>query len=123
MKHIRFTKEDIGISGVVPEGWVEVQPGVWLRHDSETDLTHLIQQRVGGLSRDGVMALAISQESLDVPPEHLGMVEGLGLIWECYHGKAGSSDPKEVDFALAQPKNWIYIVVLGTTPGEIGDLH
>jgi hypothetical protein len=30
MEHKRFTNTDIGISGVVPAGWVQAQPGVWL---------------------------------------------------------------------------------------------
>jgi len=48
MKHRRFTNTDLGISGVAPDGWVEAQPGIWLRRASEADPTHLVQQRVGG---------------------------------------------------------------------------
>jgi hypothetical protein len=48
MEHKRFTNTDIGIRGVVPDGWLQAQPGVWLRHASEADPTHLVQQRVGG---------------------------------------------------------------------------
>ena len=68
MKHEQFTNTDIGISGVVPDGWVEAQPGVWVRHASETDPTHLVQVRVGGLSRDEVMALAVPQLDLGLVP-------------------------------------------------------
>ena len=84
MKHKRFTNTDIGISGVEPNGWVQAQPGVWLRHSSETDPTHLIQQRVGGLSIDEVMALAMSEEGLDELPGHAGTIESSSSIWDWY---------------------------------------
>ena len=45
MEHKRFTNQDTGISGVQPEGWVEVEPGVWLWRAYGTDPTHLVQQR------------------------------------------------------------------------------
>jgi SagB-type dehydrogenase family enzyme len=123
MEHKRFTNQDIGISGVVPDGWVEAEPGVWLRHASETDPTHLVQQRVGGLSRAEVIALVMSQESLEELPGHAGVVESPSLIWDWYRGKASVPIPKVVDLALAQRENWVYIVMLGTIPGEAHTLH
>jgi SagB-type dehydrogenase family enzyme len=123
MKHKRFTHADIGISGVAPDGWVEAQPGIWLRHASETDPTHLVQQRVGGLSVDDVVALAMSEEGLDEHPRHTGTIDTSSFTWDWYHGKAAGPPAREVDFALAQRGNWIYIVLLATTPGEIHDLH
>jgi SagB-type dehydrogenase family enzyme len=123
MEHKRFTNTDIGISGVAPDGWVEAQPGVWVRHASETDPTHLIQQRVGGLSLDEVLALARSEEDLDALPEHAGEIESPNLTWDWYRGKASEPAPRVVDIALAQRENWVYIVVLGTMPSEMDDLH
>jgi len=123
MEYKRFTNQDIGISGVVPDGWVEAEPGIWLRHAAETDPTHLIQQRVGGLSRAEVIALATSQESLDELTGHAGVVESPSLIWDRYRGKASVPISKVVDLALAQHENWIYIVLLGTIPGETDELH
>ncbi len=123
MEYERFTNQDIGISGIVPDGWMEAEPGVWIRHAYETDATHLIQQRVGGLSRAEVIALVMSQESLAERPEHAGVVESPNLTWDCYRGKALVPAPKVVDLALSQRENWIYIVLLGTIPGEIDDLH
>jgi len=123
MKHKRFTNRDIGVSGVVPDGWVQAEPGVWVRRASETDPTHLIQQRVGGFTLDEVMELAMSAESLDELPGHAGAIESPSLIWDWYRGEASGPDPKVVDLALSRHENWVYIVVLGTTPGEIHDLH
>jgi len=45
------------------------------------------------------------------------------LIWDWYRGKASVPVLKVVDIALSQRENWVYIVALGTTPGEIDDLH
>ena len=123
MEYKQFTNPDTGIRGVVPDGWVEAEPGVWLRRASETDPTHLIQQRVGGLSCDGVITLAMSAESIAERPGHAGVIESLDLTWDWYRGKASAPVPKVIDLALAQRENWIYVVVLGTTPGEIHALH
>jgi SagB-type dehydrogenase family enzyme len=123
MEQKRFTNQDIGISGVMPDGWVEAEPCVWLRNASETDPTHLIQQRVGGLSRAEVITLAMSQESLAELPEHAGAVESPNLTWDVYRGKASIPAPKVVDLALSQRENWIYIVLLGARPEEIDDLY
>jgi len=123
MEHKRFTNTDLGIRGVAPDGWVEAQPGIWLRRASEADPTHLVQQRVGGLSRDDVMALVVSEEGLDEHPRHAGTIEGPNLAWEWYRGQALEPFPRAVDLALSQRGNWVYIVLLMATPGEIEDLH
>lgn len=123
MQHKRFTNTDIGISGVVPDGWVEAQPGVWLRRSSETDPTHLVQLRVGGLSRDEVVALAVPQLGLDGLPGHAGEIESPNWTWDWYRGQASEPVPRVVDLALSQRGNWVYIVALGATPDEMDALH
>jgi SagB-type dehydrogenase family enzyme len=123
IKHKRFTNADLGISGIAPDGWVQAQPGVWLRRASETDPTHLVQQRVGGLSLDEVVALATSEEGLDELPVHAGTIEGPNLTWDCYSGRVSGPAPMVVDVALSRRENWVYIVLLMTTPGDIHDLH
>ena len=123
MKHKRFTDKDIGISGVVPAGWGQVDPGIWARQASETDPTHLVQHKVGGVSSDQVMTIAVSQEGLDEFPEHVGAVESTNSTWDWYRGKASEPVPRVVDIGLTQRENWVYIVVLATVPGEIHDMH
>lgn len=123
MEHTQFTNTDIGISGVAPGGWIEAQPGVWLRHASETDPTHLVQQRIGGLNRDEVLALAMPQLGLDGLPGRAGEIEGPDWTWDWYRGQATGPAPRTVDLALAQCEHWVYIVVLGTTADEMDDLH
>jgi SagB-type dehydrogenase family enzyme len=123
MKRNPFTNQDICISGVVPDGWVQAQPGLWLRHASETDLTHLVQQRMGGLNCDDVMTMVVPQEGLEAIPEQTGIIESPNFTWNWYRGKASEPVPRVVDFALAQRGNWIYVVVLGTTPDEMDNLH
>jgi hypothetical protein len=65
----------------------------------------------------------MSAESLDETPRHAGVIESPNWIWDWYRGKASVPAPRMVDLALAQHENWIYIVVLGTTPGEAQDLY
>jgi SagB-type dehydrogenase family enzyme len=119
----RFTNPDMGISGVAPEGWTQAHPGIWLRRASEADPTHLVQQRVGGMSLDEVMALAVSEEGLDELPGRAGTIEGLSLPWDWYRGNISGPAPKVVDIALSRRENWVYVVALVTTPGETHDLH
>ena len=123
MKHKQFANKDIGVSGIVPDGWVQAQPGVWLRQASETDPTHLVQQRVGGLSVDEVMALAVSQSGFDESPGHAGEIESPRFTWDWYRGTASEPVPRVVDLALTQCGNWVYIVVFSATASEIQDLH
>jgi SagB-type dehydrogenase family enzyme len=123
MEHKQFTNADLGISGIAPDGWMEAQPGVWVRHASETDPTHLVQQRVGGLSRDQVVALAVSQEDLDEFPAHAGTIETPSAAWDWYRGQASEPVRMTVDMALSQRENWVYIVALGATPHEMDDLQ
>jgi SagB-type dehydrogenase family enzyme len=75
------------------------------------------------LSADEVIALAMSQEGLDELPGHAGTIETPSVLWDWYRGKASGPAPKMVDLALAQRENWVYIVMLGTAPGETHDLH
>ena len=42
MEHKRYTNEDAGFSGVVPEGWIEQETGQFVRGASETDPTFLV---------------------------------------------------------------------------------
>jgi SagB-type dehydrogenase family enzyme len=123
MEHKPFANTDLGISGIAPEDWAEAQPGIWLRRASETDPTHLVQQRVGGMGIDEVMALAMSEEGLDGHPEQAGTIEGQDLSWEWHRGQASEPFSRAVDLALAQQGNWVYIVLLMATPGEIDELQ
>ena len=95
MEHKPFTNQDIGINGVVPNGWVEAEPSVWLRRSTETDPTHLVQQRIGGLDRDEILALGISAESLDTLPGHAGVIESPNMTWDWYLGQASAPTPKD----------------------------
>ena len=81
---------------VAPEGWVQAHPGIWLRRASETDLTHLVQQRGGGLSLDEVMALALSEEGLDELPGRAGTIAGRVV------DESGAAVPD----ALVGPAQW-----------------
>jgi hypothetical protein len=122
MKHKRFTNQEIGISGVVPDGWVEAQPGIWLRQASETDPTHLVQQRVAGLSVDEIVELAVSQEGLDAVPGHAGEMERPNAVWDWYRGQASEPVPRVVDLALSQRGNWVYVVPAPERPPSCGPI-
>ena len=50
MEFRTFTNRDIGVSGLVPEGWEEKGSGEFLRGASETDHTALVQQGIPGVT-------------------------------------------------------------------------
>ncbi len=78
---------------------------------------------MGGLSRDDFLDLVVSQERLDELPGLAGVVESPNLTWDWYRGQVSAPVPKVVEFAFSQRENWIYFVLLRTTPGDIHDLH
>ncbi len=123
MEHIPFTYQEMSISGIVPRSWVEVEAGVWQRRASDTDPTHLIQQRATGFSCNDIIAMVMYQKGLEALPEHNGVIQSPSFLWDWYRGKASIPVPMVVDLALAQQESRVYIIRLGTTPDDMQNLH
>jgi len=73
---IPYTNEEFGISGLVPEGWLEVKPGQFLRMPGN-DPTLLGQVAFHGVTREQ----AVANMQL---PESIGSMETSNLVWDLY---------------------------------------
>ena len=90
MKLKTFHSENLGIRGVVPEGWAERRPGEVARGASPIDPTALFQQGFAGMSIKDLKEGLIPHLGIDAFPEqvgtretdksHLGYCKGLGAV-------------------------------------------
>ena len=121
---VPFTSLEWGISGVAPEGWVEITPGEFLRGMPDADLTTL-QQFVLDISSDQLIATFVSEAGLDEFPESVDSIETAHFTWDLYavEGEQPKTGTITVDVALAETDAGVYIVVLQAMPHEYDALH
>jgi formylglycine-generating enzyme required for sulfatase activity len=114
---IPYINEDFGISGFVPEGWLEVKPGQFLRMP-DTDPTLLGQVAFHGVTMDQVA----TKMQL---PESVGSMETPGLIWDLYGAELEwpEAGTLALDIALSKSDSGVYLVVLVTLADEHESLH
>lgn len=75
----------IVIEGVVPEGWEEQFPGVFVRGDNGLDQTAVLQQGAPGIPADTFLEVFTAQLELDADVENVGRYEDEnGRSWELY---------------------------------------
>ncbi len=109
-----FTNEQMGIQGLVPAGWTEVNLGVYARNTSATDAAVLLAQAAPVTAKD-LLALVSSQLGLEELPEAVGDREANGLTWTLY---AVTVQGVEIDMALTGADGLALIVLLQSDPGE-----
>ena len=81
---VPMRREELGFSGVMPQGWIETAPGEFVRGSSPTDQTQLIQQAFPGMTMDEVIQLGSSQLGIDALPEYTSKHRGAALTWDLY---------------------------------------
>jgi len=125
MKYKCFTNQDAGFSGVVPEGWLEREPGQFGRGASEADPTFLVQLGVPGATIELVIQLLLPKIGLEGLPSSVGRLENAHLVWDLYTVERQDPDagPTRVDLAFAQGEAGAYVVLFGTMPDEYDALH
>lgn len=109
---VPYTSEEMGIRGVVPEGWVEVKPGHFLRVPGNAP-TLLGQVAFPGAAIDQVTG----QWQL---PESVGRTETASLTWDLYSAELDWPDAGTLlwDIALAEGDAGVYMVVLVALTAE-----
>jgi glutamine amidotransferase-like uncharacterized protein len=120
-----FTNSDMGLNGLVPEGWSEVRPGEFERSHSDNDPTVLVQIGITGLGVEQAKTLILAKLGIDELPESNGSVRTSSFAWDLY--VIESDDPEAstpiVDLALAQTEERVCIVILVAQPDQYSDLH
>jgi formylglycine-generating enzyme required for sulfatase activity len=109
---VPYTSQELGISGVVPAGWVEVKPGHF-QPSPGTDPTLLGQVAFPGVPLERIAAASRF-------PESAGCMETADLTWELYQDELQWPDAGTLawDVALAEDKAGTYLVTLVTPASE-----
>jgi CubicO group peptidase (beta-lactamase class C family) len=122
---VPFTSQEYGISGVAPEGWVDVLPGDFLRGMPDADPTFLQHQFVLGITREQLIAIFVSEQNLKEFPESVGSIATAHFSWDLYTVEI--KQPKigmtTVDLALAETDAGVYAVALQALSHEHDALH
>ena len=116
---VPFRNEQMGISGLAPDGWAEVRPGVYSRGSSALDTAVLIAQAAPTSSETLLQAL-IGQLGLDESPASVGQREANELTWTLYYAQVQGI---EIDFALAESDSLAMIALLQSMPAEHDGLY
>jgi len=85
---VSWTNEGLGLVGVVPSGWQEVQPGILVRGRSALDPVAMQLASAPG-NPDGILAAIAGQLGLDAEPEVVSQREVNDLAWSLYELEVG----------------------------------
>jgi hypothetical protein len=78
-----FVSDDLGIRGVAPIGWGQVEPGRFVRSGAERIEDHMeLHQKAVPLTLDELNTLLLEQISLEELPESTGTYDGAALTWD-----------------------------------------
>jgi len=110
-----FSSEVLGLKGLVPTGWTEVQPGVYARVNSAVDPTALQMVLDPHTSVQDILVDISNSYGLSEPPEPTGEHEANKLVWSLY---AFEVQDYPRDLALAESDSGSLILVVGSSPDE-----
>lgn len=106
-----FSEAQLGLSSVIPENWVKIQPGIYSPSGKVTDQTAIIVQ-VAPVAPDMFLNLVqqqLSQANFKMEFEHAGTRTANGIEWTLYKTQA---DISGIDLALGQRNNVTYLVMM-----------
>ncbi|WP_346622135.1 alpha/beta fold hydrolase [Blastococcus montanus] len=108
---VSFESEESGLTGVRPDGWTEVLPGVW----QQSALVSLIQRVVPGATAEQVLQQLGAQLGTGEPPQQVGELTTESFSWALY-----SLDDlgQRVELALADSPDGVVLVQLSTGPAR-----
>ena len=110
-----FTNEGLGLQGLVPSGWTEIQTGVYARMSSAVDPTALQIVLDKNASVQEILVDISSSYGQAEPPEPTSRHEANGLEWSLY---AFEVQGYPWDLALAQSDLGSLILLISSSPEE-----
>jgi hypothetical protein len=82
---VPFADDDLGISGLVPSGWNELEPGVYARGNPEQDPTLIAQLSAPGESAESLALSVLANFGVsELPAEPMDSYESAALAWTLY---------------------------------------
>jgi pimeloyl-ACP methyl ester carboxylesterase len=110
-----FESDELELTGVRPEGWVEALPGVW----QESVLTSLVQQMLPGMTADELVGQLSEQFALGEPLVPIEEISTEAGTWQLYQlDDLGQS----AEIALADGPDGLLVIQLLTSPA-LRDVH
>jgi len=121
---IPFESDNFKIKGLIPEGWTEVQSGVYTRGSSASDNTLVIQKSYAGITMDALIEALLPGLQLAALPEPTGQYETDFYTWTLYQTSitAPGVGTFIVDLAMTELDGVPHLVLLQAEKGE-EELH
>jgi CubicO group peptidase (beta-lactamase class C family) len=122
---VPFTSPEWGISGVAPEGWVEITPGEFLRGMPDADPTLLQHRFIPDITAEQLLMAFVSEQGLEELPESAGRIETAHFNWDLYTVDVRQPEigTTTVGIALAEANAGVYAVALQVMPHDYDALH
>jgi hypothetical protein len=115
-----FTSEELGIRGVVPAGWNQVQPGIFARGNPAVDMAVLQVVVERTASPEELLAAIAQGYGLDGTPASTGERQANDLAWSFY---AFTVQGVPRDLALAGSEAGTLVVLLRSAADERDTLY
>jgi pimeloyl-ACP methyl ester carboxylesterase len=120
LKLVSFKNEDMGISGVRPEGWVEMAPGTFNRQSGSQDATALIVQALQWTRADLEEYLVDALKLKKMPKQIETQETKAGLKWTLHRAPTVLG---YIDFAIAETDELTIHVLMETKKAEHDELY
>ena len=115
-----YENSDLGISGLLPKGWNQLDPGIYARSNPEDDPTLIAQLTAPGEDAESLALSVLTNFALtELPATPMDGYESATLTWEIY---LLESEPVNLGLALAETDQAAYLVLLAAFPDEIETL-
>jgi hypothetical protein len=109
-----YSNGELGLSCVVPDGWDEIEPGIFSRPGSVLNAAAM-QVAVVPLSIEEVLDALTQNYALDEIPESTGERQANDLVWSLYDVEAQDA-PR--DIALAESDGMTLVVIVRSPADE-----
>jgi pimeloyl-ACP methyl ester carboxylesterase len=107
------------VQGLVPKGWEETSPGIFMRNSSKLDQTVVLIQ-VAPVSGDVLLNAYTQQLGLQTPPKSSGEHKAGKLTWTLYEFEVGGLPVK---MAIAESNILSFMVLMQTFKDEQAALY
>jgi pimeloyl-ACP methyl ester carboxylesterase len=106
-----FSETQLGLSSVVPENWIKIQPGAYSPSGKLTDPTAMLMMAAPAAPDMllNLMQQNLSQANVKIEFEKAGTRSANGIEWTLYKTQL---DIASVDLALGQGNNTTYLIML-----------
>jgi pimeloyl-ACP methyl ester carboxylesterase len=115
-----YSNSGMGVSGLVPAGWTEVQPGTFARASSTLDMAALQLALVPNIEVQALLAEIAQGYGLAEMPAPTGERRANGLTWSLYTFEA-QGVPR--DLAVAESQAGILVLVVRSAVNERDTLY